>query len=117
MQTANTLRSTLTSEGIRMSDTTDPIAEIIAAAVCEVYAITQADLVSTFRYGNLSDARHTVCHIMRVEFGYPYKRIARELQRDHTTVIHSVTRASDLLTVDPEFRDKYMTALQSVTRR
>lgn len=100
-----------------MSDMTDPVAEIVVTAVCQVYAISQATLVSSFRYGNLADARHTICHILRNEFSYPLKRIAIELQRDHTTVISSVRRADDLLTVDPDFRQKYDTVMQIVTRR
>lgn len=117
MQTVNTLRLTLTSEGIRMADSYDPVADIVAAAVCAVYGISRESLVSAYRYANLSDARHTVCHMLRCEFGYDLKRIAIELQRDHTTVISSVRRASALLSVDTEFRHKYDTAMQIVTRR
>ena len=82
--------------------------DIIAMACCDEYDLTFEEFKSKCRSATLSDARKIFFYLCRREFyKFTCKRLGMYSGRDHSTVVYSVRRASELLEVDSTFRDKY----------
>ncbi len=64
------------------------------------------DLRSKYRGRNLVQARQMYCHFCRVLLGWSLKDIGETIERDHTTVIHSIDTFSDLYKTDSNFKDE-----------
>ena len=56
------------------------------------------------------DGRTVYFHLAR-KHGFTLKECANHLSRDHTTAIHHVNKANNLLKTDSMFTNKYMRAL------
>lgn len=66
--------------------------ETIQQAVCSVCGISRQDLVSNKRNARVSHARQLAMYLARQQTELSLAAIAREFNRDHTTVLHA-TRA------------------------
>lgn len=78
----------------------------IITAVELVTGYTFDDLRSKYRGRNLVQARQMYCHYMRVLLGWALKDIGDSIERDHTTVIHSIDTFSDLYKTDSLFKEE-----------
>lgn len=53
------------------------------------------------------EGRHLYCYITRKHSKYTLTDIAKEIDRDHTSVLHSIRRAKEYLLYDQDFRQKF----------
>ena len=85
--------------------------EQIGEIVCDVFQVTLEQLQSKKRYRELVDARkaffyYSVDLKKKKELPESLKKIGAMLGKDHSTVIHSVTEAKNLLICDQDFKRK-----------
>lgn len=100
----------------------DPAVEVarkaagrIIAAVCKEFGVTPAMILSPSRPWKVAEARHAVVYIM-LWSGISTRRIAEILgRRCHGTVINSRKKASNLISIDPQYRARVERAKQSIT--
>lgn len=80
----------------------------IIIAVCKHFKITNADLTSSSRKATLVYARQVLMFLLRSELALPLEQIGHILGgRDHSTVIHGVSKIETLRT-DPEKNDEIL---------
>lgn len=70
--------------------------QVIMAEVCQKHGITQQELVSSRRSQKLVAARNEASYRMSRETLMNLSAIARRLNRDHTTIIHSIRRYEEV---------------------
>jgi chromosomal replication initiator protein len=88
----------------RMKISTDEILDIVANN-CNVKG---EEIKSQMRNGEIVEARHITCAIMRNEFDYSLKYIGKELGgRDHTTIIHSLRTFRNRMDVEEGYRELF----------
>ena len=76
-------------------------------AVCQIYNITPDDIYSKNRTQHILYARHTFNHICRRTLRMSLESIGRIINRDHSTIIHSVRQTNDLIEYDRQFSKTY----------
>jgi hypothetical protein len=59
------------------------------------------------RRRELVEARHIYCLILKKHSRYTLDAIGKEIDRDHTSVLHSLRRAKEFLQYDQDFKDKF----------
>ena len=59
------------------------------------------------RRRELVEARHIYCLILKKHSKYTLYEIGKEIDRDHTSVLHSLRRAKEFLEYDSDFNDKF----------
>jgi chromosomal replication initiator protein len=107
------IRSALTSpdpaSSRRESDFADqeraPSVAAIQGATCSVLGVSQPDLVSPKRTAKVSNARQIAMYLARDMTSLSLAAVAREFQRDHTTVLHAVRAVSARVAVDADVTD------------
>lgn len=72
----------------------DATFEGIAESVADFTKININDIFSKSRIQNIADARHLLCWIA-YSHGYTLSYIARKLNRNHATILHSIGRIND----------------------
>ncbi len=77
-------------------------AETILHAVCAEFGVTADQLVSATRTGAVAQARQVAMYLLRADGGLTYATIARELARDHSTVIHGCNRIQHAIAENDE---------------
>jgi chromosomal replication initiator protein len=83
-----------------------PSVEAIQDAVCEAFAITRDELLSTGRSARLVWPRHIAMYLARETTSLTFPDIGRRFGgRNHTTVMHAVRRTAERLTTDREAFD------------
>jgi hypothetical protein len=84
--------------------------EIIIKEICSFLMVPVGRVIGNKRDGNIAFARHWICDVLYSDtiLRLSFKNIGRLLGgRDHSTVMHSVQRVSDLCETDPEYRERY----------
>ena len=76
---------------------------IIKQAVCGVYGLTEAELISQSREQKYAHARHVFVGLARGMTDYSMSDIGRYLGRDHTTIHNSERRFEHLCSVNAHF--------------
>ncbi len=85
--------------------------DTILRAVCTEFGVTKDDLLSKKREATISHARQITMYLLREDAGLSVARIGRELERDHSTVLHGCKRIdSSLVTSD----DSVLSAISAV---
>ena len=83
-----------------------PSVEAIQDAVCEAFAISRDELLSTSRSARLVWPRQIAMYLARETTNLTFPDIGRRFGgRNHTTVMHAVRRTADRLTTDREAFD------------
>jgi chromosomal replication initiator protein len=83
-----------------------PSIEAIQSAVCDAFAITVDELLSTSRSARLVWPRQVAMYLARENTNLTFPDIGRRFGgRNHTTVMHAVKRTADRLTTDREAFD------------
>jgi chromosomal replication initiator protein len=91
---------------VGVSASATPSVEAIQDAVCEAFAITRDELLSTNRSARLVWPRQIAMYLARENTDLTFPDIGRRFGgRNHTTVMHAVRRTSDRLTTDREAFD------------
>jgi chromosomal replication initiation ATPase DnaA len=80
--------------------------------VCQVYDITPDDIYSHIRKQHILYGRHTFNYICRKTIGMSLDSIGRIINRDHSTIIHSVRQTQDLIEYDRNFAKTYQQTLE-----
>ena len=66
-------------------------------AVAAYHEIDPVEILSTSRKKHVVKARFEVFYRLRVELNFSYPKIAQLMKKDHTTVLHGVTRMKQML--------------------
>jgi len=66
--------------------------QTILSAVCAEFGVSKDDLLSKKREAQISQARQIAMFLLREDAGLTVARIGRELERDHSTVLHGCKR-------------------------
>ncbi len=74
-----------------------PSVDAIQEAVCSVRGVSRQDLLSAKRNAKISHARQLAMYLARKETSLSLAQIAREFNRDHSTVLHAVRTVSGRL--------------------
>jgi chromosomal replication initiator protein len=92
-----------------LRDTIDPnkvvviTLDSILQVVCDHFSVSREDIISSKRNKELVHPRHIAMYLMRAMTDQPLDKIGEFLGgRDHTTVIHGLTKISSELDVDNE---------------
>ncbi len=91
----------------RFSRAESPVADspsvgAIQEAICSVRGVSRQDLLSAKRTSRISHARQLAMYITRRETSLSLAQIAREFNRDHTTVLHAIRTVSTRLVPESE---------------
>ncbi|MEO0203308.1 MAG: helix-turn-helix domain-containing protein, partial [candidate division WOR-3 bacterium] len=76
----------------------------IIQVVCEKLKIDENNLKSRLKVKKLLYARYVVVYIAREKFNIPYTKIARALNRDHSTIINAYKKSRKLILKDRDFQ-------------
>lgn len=79
----------------------------ILEAVCSVTEIIPHDILAHNRQRHISIARHLFCYVAYTHYGYTLVGIGRFLNKDHSTVIHSITTYQNYLDCQYKLEAKY----------
>jgi chromosomal replication initiator protein len=85
--------------------------ETILRAVCAEFGVTKDDLLSKKREATISQARQIAMYLLREDAGLTVARIGRELERDHSTVLHGCGRIETAIACTDE---SIMSAISAV---
>jgi chromosomal replication initiator protein len=77
--------------------TDSPSVGAIQEAVCSVRGVSREDLLSAKRSARISHARQLAMFLARQETSLSLAQIAREFNRDHSTVLHAIRTVSGRL--------------------
>jgi len=76
--------------------------DTILRAVCAEFGVTKDDLLSKKREATISQARQIAMYLLREDAGLTVARIGRELERDHSTVLHGCGRIETAIAKNDE---------------
>jgi chromosomal replication initiation ATPase DnaA len=79
----------------------------ILEAVCSVTEIIPHDILAQNRQRHISIARHLFSYVAYTHYGYTLMAIARFLNKDHSTVIHSIHTYQNYLDCNYKLEAKY----------
>ncbi len=96
----------------RRSSTT---AADILRTVCEVFGVSEKDLLGKQRKREIVRPRHVAMYLLREETGSSLVEIGRTLGgRDHTTVMHGIENVENGLNSDTQLRSQIITIQESL---
>ena len=76
----------------------------IREAVCQYFQLDEDKLKSGLRQSEYAYGRHLVRYIAYYKLKMDKSEIARKLNIDHATVINSIKRIEDKISIDPDFK-------------
>lgn len=81
----------------------DTVLKIVASD----FDLSPDDIIGSSRRNDIAQARHVAAYFLALNTDLSLKSIAIALKRtDHTTVINSLNRVQELMTADPDFRER-----------
>jgi chromosomal replication initiator protein len=97
--TSSLVRRALTRRSVQGDEPTRgsapaPSIAMIQDAACSVLGVSREDLLSAKRTGRVLEARHLALYLSRELTSLSLAQIAREFNRDHSTVLHAVRNFS-----------------------
>lgn len=69
------------------------VLDAVESVIAVRYRITPEDLHSATRQHHVARPRFMVWYILKKYFGWNYSTIARAYKKDHTTIMHGVSKA------------------------
>ena len=84
----------------------------VVELVAQSFSVTVEQVLSRSRSRSIARARQASCYVLRERFGMSLHEIGSLLDRDHTTVLHSIHRSAELMKTNVQFRIATETALQ-----
>ena len=77
----------------------------VISGVCSIFAVSQEEIVGQSRRKNIAEARQVAAYLAREVLDMPLNAIGLHLGgRDHTTVMHSHKKVTELLKKDEKFK-------------
>jgi chromosomal replication initiator protein len=86
--------------------------EDVMRSICQIWDITPDDIYSHNRQQHVLYARHTFNYICRKTLRMSFESIGRIINRDHSTIIHSVRQTQDLIEYDRQFAKTHQQTLE-----
>lgn len=83
-------------------------------AICDLYSVSWNDLRGNSRLHDLVIARQLFSWFGVMHFNYQKIYLGAHLNRDHTTVIHSINRVQDMITTKEH---EYMAGISELKKR
>lgn len=80
---------------------------VVLEAVCSATEIIPHDILAHNRQRPISIARHLFCYVAYTHYEYTLMAIATFLNKDHSTVIHSITTYQNFLDCNYKLEVKY----------
>ena len=80
--------------------------DIITDTVCFELNINVSDISAKTRKRHIVEARQIIAFICRKDFKMTFPYLAKKLNRDHSSIIHSVNVVSDLMEYDRKYCEK-----------
>jgi chromosomal replication initiator protein len=93
------------SAGPRDPESTSPSLPAIQGAVCSVVGISQAAMLSPSRASEVARGRQIAMYLSRELTDLSLAEIARQFDRDHTTILHAVRVVSARAATDADVAD------------
>jgi len=81
------------------------------------YGVQHGDLKQTIRTAKTVEPRQIAYYLLREMGGASLMKIARILDRDHTTVLHGINKANERLQRDNAFAERVATITQQIRER
>ena len=91
--------------GTLISAGTSYDAGALLSAVCSYFNISETELTGASRSRRISLARQTAMYLMRKDIGMMFGNIGELFNRDHATVVSSVSRIAKLMESNSEISD------------
>ena len=100
-----TRQLTIMSTNIKLNtETSEEISNEVLRVVCEVFGVDPKDARSRCRYRAITIARHAYCLLCSsLDSMTTLAGIGKTINRDHSTVIHSIKKCNDLRETDITF--------------
>lgn len=95
----------------------DRVMRAIDLALCQLYRRPLEYYLDKSREAERVEVRQMVCLFLRENTPYTLHKIARIVNRDHSTVVWSVKTARDRVQVERPFRENYETFKNSCLER
>ncbi len=92
-----------------------PTASVIVDETARYYSLDPDDLRSQRRDKSISIARQVSMHLMRTLTNMSLKDIGDQFNRNHSTVLSSLTKINDLLEKDPNMKDTIRDISSNIT--
>lgn len=96
------------TKNLRYHLTKDDILEIVSQE-CEV---SIKDILSRSRKSEAVKGRHIFCAILKNYYGYKLKKIGGIVDRDHTSIIHSIEQFHNRYQFEESYRDSVQRVYQ-----
>jgi chromosomal replication initiation ATPase DnaA len=80
---------------------------VVLEAVSSATEIIPHDILAHNRQRHISIARHLFCFVAYTHYGYTLMAISRFLNKDHSTVIHSINTYQNYLDCNYKLETKY----------
>lgn len=87
---------------------------MILEAVCSTTEIIPHDILAQNRQRAISTARHLFCYVAYKHYGYCLTAIARFLNKDHSTIIHSINTYQNYLNCNYKLEAKYYAQCKNI---
>lgn len=91
--------------------------EIILESIEDVLRLNYKQIASTVRKGTYVTARIFYCHFMRKHLNWSLKEIGASINRDHTTIIHSLKNYEDYFRNEEVFRSTNKAIEEAIANR
>jgi chromosomal replication initiator protein len=86
----------------------------IVTMVCNTYKVNALDIYSKSQKREHSEPRQVVMYCLKKFTTLNPTAIARELNRDRSTVISSIDAVNDFISVDPQYREKVLSIIEKI---
>jgi chromosomal replication initiation ATPase DnaA len=86
----------------------------IMVAAGEAWGVTVAELLGPGSARQVAAARFAAAALIRRRLGYSTPRIGRLLRRDHSTIVHALSRAAALEAADADFAARMSRAVATL---
>jgi len=98
--------------GIKEKLTKKALLQKIMAIVSEETGIEIDEIKGRNRYNDIVKARQFFCHLsktfeVRLKMNISLTMIGKEINKDHTTVIHAINKCNDFLCTEPDYKEEY----------
>lgn len=91
--------------------------EYIIAKIADYYNITPEEVVGKGKTTNVVNARQMAIYLIRKLTGLTLEQIGEAMNRDHSTVLHSIRKVEESLAKDPDMADTIRDITANITNK
>lgn len=86
----------------------------VMKTVCDVHKISIADFILYSRKREFVEARFQFAAVLLIQFHYTYMKVGELLNKDHSTIIHSIRQHCDFYDTMNNYKTRYNTVLNEL---